>query len=940
MKKIYILFINLIFGLSIFAQPIANFEADDIAPSITQAVNFRNLSTGADIYEWSFNPSTVTFIVGNQYSSNPTVLFNEAVNYTVTLVATNSFSGLSDTETKTDYIIIAPYQIGIRQNPSTLYVEVQIRFNEGPLPGPSNKIEDIQFGITWDRSVVNGNKVDIDLVCDNDNNYNLMQEDHPLPWNYGGNGGWDCRNFVLINGQTPFHPPVNWITGKWFTIAKLKIYPRTPGQIAEVGVMWTVPSDDYFGNANWDINPIMVVNGTTCNLGILPEEDNMNAVPLPIPTNLHGYVWVGGNGGINDPNNEFDDYSWNHAANWVTECGGEDSYATQPPGIYDDCYIPNVDVEVGGSGCYPRYPKPSNPSEEIATGQDIAIDDGGRIEWMFNKSSASRVKLVTQGNLNIGESSNISIYLDGELDIGGDSAWVANLNIFDNEGVKIKSGGWVNSKYRTFIKNSTALVIEADEYGVGSFVNTGKVIYENGGTVKVETYISGFENVYHMHLAGPTVKDVAYENTGLTGVRLEQFNMTILDTYAYEWSPLYDIEIVDESLHLYHGWINVWPFEYNVKVANGLAITNWEAGSGTMNMIGFLNADTANAIQYQVFCAEPSIDNQLELLSNPFSSAIDFNELYIYESNSDLILGKYWIWNDDYGNYEGEVNGLSNGYIQVGQGFFVKTLASGTLEFPASIRTHSTVAFREIIPNKLDLVVEGGGTTYKDRLTLYFDHEATSSFDENLELEKWNSIREDATMIRSIADDGTELAINALDAKKYYKEEVVSVPVHFQCGYDGTYTFDFSGIDSFDPGAEIWLEDKLVNQNNIGERSSVKITEDNHMYSFTASPDDAYDRFVIHFFGPSYLPNAVDENNAAEKIKIYSSGNSVYILNKSDEEIKEMSAYNMIGQEILRSKVPMQDLNKIDLNMTTGYYAVRVLTDKNIYSEKVFIKAY
>ena len=116
-----------------------------------------------------------------------------------------------------------------------------------------------------------------------------------------------------------------------------------------------------------------------------------------------------------DPGFEFDNYSWNHAANWVTECGGAESFATQPPGIYDDCYIPNVDGD-GESGCYPKYPKPNNPSEVIATGQDIAIDDGGKIEWMLDNSSNDPVRLVAQGNFNIGESSNVSIYQDGQLD--------------------------------------------------------------------------------------------------------------------------------------------------------------------------------------------------------------------------------------------------------------------------------------------------------------------------------------------------------------------------------------------------------------------------------------------------------------------------------------------------------------------------------------------
>ena len=203
----------------------------------------------------------------------------------------------------------------------------------------------------------------------------------------------------------------------------------------------------------------------------------------------------------------------------------------------------------------------------------------------------------------------------------------------------IKDGGIVNAKYRTLINSSEGIIIESNDNGTGSFINSGTILYENGGSVKIQTFISGTDSLYHMHFVGPTVKDISYGNSGeLTGVRLEQFNMTTLDTYAYEWRPDVDISIEEE--HIYHGWENVWPFEYNVKEADGLAITNFEAGSGTMNMIGFLNSDVANPVQYEVYCALPSIDNQLELISNPFSSAMNFDQFISYGNNLNLIYPK------------------------------------------------------------------------------------------------------------------------------------------------------------------------------------------------------------------------------------------------------------------------------------------------------------
>ena len=48
------------------------------------------------------------------------------------------------------------------------YVVVQIRANEAlTTPRSNTKIEKLQFGIKWNREIVNGNKLDFDFVCDN-----------------------------------------------------------------------------------------------------------------------------------------------------------------------------------------------------------------------------------------------------------------------------------------------------------------------------------------------------------------------------------------------------------------------------------------------------------------------------------------------------------------------------------------------------------------------------------------------------------------------------------------------------------------------------------------------------------------------------------------------------------------------------------------------------
>jgi PKD repeat protein len=81
--------------------PIADFTGTPTTICAGSTVTFTNLSTGATSYLWSFgagaSPATSTL-------TNPTVTFNTTGSKTITLTATNSFG--SDTETKTNYILV------------------------------------------------------------------------------------------------------------------------------------------------------------------------------------------------------------------------------------------------------------------------------------------------------------------------------------------------------------------------------------------------------------------------------------------------------------------------------------------------------------------------------------------------------------------------------------------------------------------------------------------------------------------------------------------------------------------------------------------------------------------------------------------------------------------------------------------------------------------
>jgi hypothetical protein len=226
------------------------------------------------------------------------------------------------------------------------------------------------------------------------------------------------------------------------------------------------------------------------------------------------------------------------------------------------------------------------------------------------------------------------------------------------------------------------------------------------------------------------------------------------------------------------------------------------------------------------------------------------------------------------------------------------------------------------------MYVEGGSIGYKDELFIRFIDNASRNLDE-YDMLKWNSINASATMIRSIAEDGSELSINMLPEDNLYNRET-TVPVFFDCGENAEYTFTFEGIESFNGETEIWLEDLQT------EERLISVSNDGFQYSFTAIPEDERHRFNIYFFGPtSIFEDPI--NNDTETVKIYGYGNYAYVLNNSDEALKKISIHNLMGQTIYNGKLPQQTLNKIFVSGQSGYYVVSVETTKNMFTEKVFI---
>ena len=239
---------------------------------------------------------------------------------------------------------------------------------------------------------------------------------------------------------------------------------------------------------------------------------------------------------------------------------------------------------------------------------------------------------------------------------------------------------------------------------------------------------------------------------------------------------------------------------------------------------------------------------------------------------------------------------------------------------------------RDSSTDLLKIVIEGGAEGFVDETYVHFHEDATTGYDIEIDAKKWFSLDPEATMIWTVASDATDLAINNLPLNELHSN-LNTIPLQFVCGYGGgEYTMTFSKLETFDESVEIWIEDLLLNEGWI------QISSENTTYTFNGIPDEAEDRFKIHIQDNTTITGFDEKDSNEELVKIYSSGNKIFINKHTDINMKNIRIVNMSGQAVKYDILTNTfNLNTFRMDGPTGYYIIQVIVNNLIYSEKVFI---
>ncbi|MEI6697194.1 MAG: T9SS type A sorting domain-containing protein [Bacteroidota bacterium] len=474
-----------------------------------------------------------------------------------------------------------------------------------------------------------------------------------------------------------------------------------------------------------------------------------------------------------------------------------------------------------------------------------------------------------------------------------------DTNFSVNGNLTINSGGGLTVSAGKTLTTSGSFTIKSG----GSFINNGSA----DNTAVVERNL-GNDNSWHL-LSSPVAGQSI--TSGFAPVSMnETFDF-------YKWD-----ETVDKNTGA--PWVNLratsttfnGSFESTFAVGRGYLVAydgSWSASHSFSGTLG--KGDKNISVSYS--------NNHCNLIGNPYPSAIDWNSV-AWGADRTTVLGStpnILIWNPAVGNYgalSGEFigNGVTN-IIAPNQGFFVVTVAAGTFAIPNAARVHpgSQSFLKSTVADMIRLHVSSSANAYSDEIIVNFNNNASS----NQGLAKWFSMVNEAPSLYTVKNN-QNFMFNTLT-------EVTNnlvVPVGFKAGVNGIYNISATDLSSFTIPTFIYLKDLKTN--------SLTDLNLHPMHLFAATTTDNVNRFQLIF---STTALAISEQ-LSEVTGIYSYENTITI--NSNENMKEIAIYNTLGQ-LIKTIGTSNGTVKVDMNaQPMGYYIVKVITDKNVYSEKVLVK--
>lgn len=470
---------------------------------------------------------------------------------------------------------------------------------------------------------------------------------------------------------------------------------------------------------------------------------------------------------------------------------------------------------------------------------------------------------------------------------GNDQNW-HNADNWDNgvpgstTAVTIPSG--LGTNYPTV--SSSAMCASITIMSGASLINNGLLGMPVGQATVKRVISDASDDKWHLFIS-PITQSIAATGTSC-------FNGAYLDRY-------------DEPSG---EWVRLITGE-NVVPGYGYSI-NYLAGSRDLEFTGTLKNSPLSYSNLSYTSGASGYGPGWNLIGNPYPCGINPS---LCAAPSGMNAYAY-IWNTGSGNYDPLQFGSDETIIAPLQGFFVRT-TSGTnsLSLANIAKTHGGTFYKNDNVEPEALMVRINGNNYSDQTKVRFNSDATAGFDQSYDAYKLWGLDE-APQLYSILSDEVA-AVNTLPSIGSNP----LVPLGLKVGAETSYILTFEGMDSFDPQVPLRLDDL-----KLGISKDLRTDP---VYSFTAAPGDAENRFRLRF------ASAIGFEDPEASNILISSERNVIRVNYMGSAAGTIHLYNDAGQLL-----SMKSLNQGETTMSaeaTGIYLVKVITGKSVVTKKVVV---
>ena len=350
------------------------------------------------------------------------------------------------------------------------------------------------------------------------------------------------------------------------------------------------------------------------------------------------------------------------------------------------------------------------------------------------------------------------------------------VRIEPNTKITIESGTTMNI-------TSGNLVLESDANGDVSLIVLGTVEINNGGKTNVERYLSGSAQAWHM--LGAPVSGMAINGSGFAPGDDDDF---------YAWNEPSPGTWVNykTSTGQTPTFLDVNNNSNNFQLSKGYLVA-YNTINPTKEFTGLLNTGEKIITLKNSATKNWEYTNGCNLISNPYSSAIDWN---LAPNRTTLFIDNFaYAYNEARVGSPGyeEIDGGSLGAdIAANQGFFVlvkpETANNTNFTFTANMQTHGGGTYYKAITNTEDkLILRLTGNKYYDETSIRIKDESTYNRDRTDAI-KMNSYNVNVPNLYTISANNINLAVNSIPE--------IAVGKQYSCWYSNSkawrvYNFNY-----------------------------------------------------------------------------------------------------------------------------------------------------